>query len=300
MWYTRLEFGLLAALTCLVCVVGAMASPLEAGSQPAGLALTAPAVQDGSLALVRAPDGARLLLNGGPTLDSAATLLGEQLRPWDRTIDVVVLADPREAHVLGLQRVVERYRVGLLLDGADTYPSAAYRQLRETARRRGVRRLQAEPDTEIAVGRSLVLEVLLAATPRQAAAGASPEQPVSADRSPEPLALRLRSADFSLLLPGDQPADRLEDLLAAGHPLASTVLLLTDRASRSPAAGDHVQAAGPELVVIQGAPWAPPSSPRTVSAPAFDADSAPTLYRTVVDGTLRLEARPDGYRILGR
>ncbi|MGH2370926.1 MAG: ComEC/Rec2 family competence protein, partial [Chloroflexota bacterium] len=100
----------LGGLVALACVAWAMASPGEAAAQPPGLLVSIPAVADGTLALLRAPDGARLLLNGGPGTGSATTLLGEQLRPWDRTVDAVVLADPREAYVLGLARVLERYR----------------------------------------------------------------------------------------------------------------------------------------------------------------------------------------------
>jgi competence protein ComEC len=296
-WYATPAIGLPALLVCLVCVAWAMASPLEAGFRLPTLALTVPAIQDGSLALVRAPDGARVLLNGGPTTASAVELLGEHLRPWDRTVDVVVLADPRQAHVLGVQHVLERYRVGLLLDGADTYPSAAYRQVRDTAARHGIRRVRAEPGTEVAVGRSLVLEVLLAAASQpEGAAGMEGSEP--SDRTAQPLALRLRWEGFSILLPGDQPAGRQNDLLTADHPVASTVLVLTDRASREPAAQALARAADPELIVVQGTPRGP--APPTQLADTLAAGQSPSLYRTVVDGTLRLDATPDGYRLAGQ
>jgi competence protein ComEC len=313
----RLAGSALAALAALACVAWAMAAPLEAvaeGHAGPGLTLAAAAVPEGSLALVRTADGARVLLGGGPTVGGAAALLGEQLRPWDRTVDVVVLADPREAHVVGLARVLERYRVGLLLDGAEDYPSAAYRQVRDAARRRGVRRLRAEAGTAVAVGQLLTLEIL-AAAPAPPAEGLPAEGPPAegpagtsagarrAPRAAEPLALRLRWGDFSVLVPGDGSAARNRAVLGGPAPVASTIVLLSERGSRESGVDALLRAAEPELVVVQGtpragAPAAPPPAPAQAQLPADYAE--PTWHRTATDGALRLEVRREGYRVVGR
>ncbi|HEX2326326.1 MAG TPA: ComEC/Rec2 family competence protein, partial [Chloroflexota bacterium] len=75
--------GTLLALTVAGC---AMAGPHLMPGAPPALQIHVPAVPDGALALVRTPQGTRLLLNGGPGTGWATTLLGEQLRPWDRTV----------------------------------------------------------------------------------------------------------------------------------------------------------------------------------------------------------------------
>jgi hypothetical protein len=252
-----------------------------------------PAIPSGTQALIRAPDGARVLLNGGPTTGSAVGLLGEQLRPWDRAIDLVVLSDPREAYVLGLARVFERYRVGAFLDAVDDYPSAAYRQARTAAGRAGVRRLRAELGTQIAVGRDLTLEILAPESDGRSAP--------DSDSAPAPgtVTLRLRWGAFSLLIPAEPAAGRRP----SGEALpASTAVLLSDRAARQPATPALLHAASPELALVQGTPPASPTPVRSPSAPlqapAPDADGPhPTWYRTADDGPIHLEVRPDGYRL---
>lgn len=315
----------LAGLAALACVAWAMTSPLASFKTTAELYVTVPSVASGSLALVRAPDGARLLLNGGPTSGSAVTLLGEQLRPWDRTVDVAVLTDPREVHLLGLTRVLERYRIGLLVDavaaggatgagdhasGLDSsplggYPSAAYRQLRDVAQRRGLRRLQAEAGMEIAVGRNLTLEII---GPGSSLLSSPPSVTTTSDPvttghgtgqdTPMPPALRLRTGSFSLLMPGDAPAWRQPSRLSEMHPVQDTVLLLSERASREASTEAILSVATPALVVVQGAPR--PGAALATGTQLRPPESGPTpaWHRTAIDGTLRLEVRHSGYHLL--
>jgi beta-lactamase superfamily II metal-dependent hydrolase len=282
-WRSRLAGVTLAALAGLVCVGWAMARPAEAVEAPR-LVLRVPAIQEGAMLLAEA-SGARILIDGGPTTSAAVTALGDVLRPWDRTVDVVALTDPREAYVLGLPRVFQRYRVGLFLDAADDYPSAAYRQLQQTVVRRGVRRAVAEPGTEITVGPAIALEAL---------------GPIGDASTVGPLAFRLRVDDFSVLVPVDGTAAQMRALLAAEQSLESTILLLTDRATRQPGAAALLRAVSPELVVVQGAPraaaGAPPLEPMRVAI--GDGEPEPTWHYTQTDGALLVELHEDGYRLV--
>ncbi len=302
-WLPRLA---LAALGVLACAGWAMACPATVGDQPR-LVASVPAIAEGSLAMIRAADGARVLVNGGPAAGSAATLLGEQLRPWDRTIDVVVLADPREPYVLGLPRVLERYRVGLLLDAADDYPTAAYRRVREVAGRRGIRRLPADVASEIAVGRHLIVEVLGLETegaPSLSGPAAEVGEPTRS-RGAQPPAIRIRSGDFSLLIFPDAAVARQNRLLSGGVAVQSTVLLLTERTARAPAGVSLLRAVSPELVVVQGNPRsaspAPAGAAPQPEAPEGEpAPGRPGWHRTAVDGPARIEVRGAAYQVLGR
>ncbi len=314
-----LPVALLGVLLALAVVGWQMVDPGAALAARPTLLFSVPAVADGTLALLRAPDGARVLVNGGPGAGSATSLLGEQLRPWDRTVDTLVLADPGEASLLGLPRVLERYRVGVLMDAAPGYPSgepsASYRQVLETARRRGVPRLRVAPGSAFAVGAAVRLEVLDVSPPPGTPAGplgAVTEGRAAGDTNRAYLpAWRLCWGDFTVLIPGDGrpgaetaggPADRWAALPGAARPRQSTVLLLTERTAYDPAVARLVGDVRPEVVVVQG-------EPRAGSMPARSAtkeivrppdSGAPYWHFTASDGPLRLEARPGAIRVVGR
>jgi competence protein ComEC len=73
-------------------------------------------VGQGDCVLVQSPNGRTALIDGGPDGRLACTLIDEHLPFWDRSIDVVVATHPHADHVGGLLSVVERYRLGLVLD----------------------------------------------------------------------------------------------------------------------------------------------------------------------------------------
>jgi len=283
----RARAALLSGLLALAAVAWAMAFPAGAFQAPR-LVARFPAVPDGTLAFVQAPDGSRVLVNGGPAANSAVALLGEHLRPWDRTIDAIVLADPRQASIQGLAMVLERYRTGVLIDLVDDYPSATYRHLRSMAAQAGVRRLVVAPGTRLTIGRSLTLDIL---------GPPEPEPGGEAHGSPALSALRLRWGEFSLLVPaGPLRSSALHDLPA------STVVLLGDRESQTPVAAALLAAARPEVVVVQDVP-----RPSTQRAPGSDGETDPldvlpeaARYRTAVDGPLTIEATTTSYRLVRR
>lgn len=274
----RVTVGLVAALAALACVGFAMAQPPSGFSNAAALTLELPAIDDGTLAFLQSPGGARLLVDGGPAAGSAVGLLGAYVRPWDPTVDALVLADPREQHVTGLTRVLERYRVGALVDAVDSYPSSAYRTVRETAARRRVPFSTATLGEPIALGQEgLTLT------------------PLSEDGA-FPLSLRVDWGTFSALLPGDATPAQLRTLLAGEHDLRASLLVLPARLLRYPETTRLLRAADPDLVVVQGSPTAATTNPGaaiTIQLPT-DTDLPTAWHLTATDGPLRLHVHPNG------
>jgi competence protein ComEC len=276
------------ALLALAAVGCAMVAPSADAASGRTLLLTVPPVPDGALALVRAPDGAIVLVDGGPGTGGAAALLGGYLRPWDRTLDAVFVGDPRDAVVQGLPRVVERYRPAVLLDAGSGQASpgqAAYGDTLAAAGHRGVPRLGLPPGGAARVGRDLRLEVV--------GMSGSPSR-------------RLAWNDFGILIPGS-PATRWTALLAGARPLRSDVLLLEQQTAADPAVAALIRAVGPSLVVVQGAPkddlvrLAGPGkdAPGGAGTPKPAPLAEPLWYDTSRDGALRLEVRADAYRLNG-
>jgi competence protein ComEC len=96
-------------------------------------------VGQGDAILVETPRGGRLLVDGGPDPDRLLVALDARIPPWDRRIDLVVLTHPHEDHVGGLPLLIERYRVGRLVEPGMTGPGPGYAALETALARRGMR-----------------------------------------------------------------------------------------------------------------------------------------------------------------
>ena len=73
-------------------------------------------VGQGDAILVQAPDGRQILVDGGPSPTALLNELGDVLPFWDRSLDLVVLTHPDGDHITGLIPLLDRYRVGQVLD----------------------------------------------------------------------------------------------------------------------------------------------------------------------------------------
>jgi competence protein ComEC len=95
-------------------------------------------VGQGDAILVETPGGGRLLVDGGPDPDRLLVALDARIPPWDRRIDLVVLTHPHEDHVAGLPLLVERYRIGRLVDPGMAGTGPGYAALQTALARRGL------------------------------------------------------------------------------------------------------------------------------------------------------------------
>ncbi len=84
-------------------------------------------VGQGDAILVEGENGGRLLVDGGPDPDRLIVALDGAVPPWDRRIDVLVLSHPHEDHVAGLPALLERYRVGRIVEPGMRGPGPGYR-----------------------------------------------------------------------------------------------------------------------------------------------------------------------------
>ena len=84
-------------------------------------------VGQGDAILVQAPDGRQILVDGGPSPTALLNELGDVLPFWDRSLDLVVLTHPDGDHITGLIPLLDRYRVGQVLDvpQSESAPEAA-------------------------------------------------------------------------------------------------------------------------------------------------------------------------------
>lgn len=69
----------------------------------------------------------QILVDGGPN-DDILSYLGQDLPPWDRKIELMILTHPHADHVTGLLSVLERYQVERVLFYPVTYETRGYQK----------------------------------------------------------------------------------------------------------------------------------------------------------------------------
>ncbi len=80
-------------------------------------------VGQGDSIFIESRDGSQILIDGGPP-NRILPLLGGKMDYFDRFIDVVVLTHPHADHVSGLIEVLEKYRVGMVIESGVDYHTA--------------------------------------------------------------------------------------------------------------------------------------------------------------------------------
>ena len=107
----RLRRSHLAALGAALTLVLLVA--VVALARPDGrLHVTVLDIGQGDSILLEGPQGGRMLIDTGPDPDLELARLDARIPAWDRRIDLVVLTHPHEDHVGGLWLLLQRYRVG--------------------------------------------------------------------------------------------------------------------------------------------------------------------------------------------
>ena len=76
--------------------------------------------------LIRTADGKTALIDGGLDATSLSQQLDSRLPPWQRSLDMVILTDPRTDHLTGLQDIVSRYQIGTVMDAGMLHPNSGY------------------------------------------------------------------------------------------------------------------------------------------------------------------------------
>jgi competence protein ComEC len=249
-------------------------------------------VGQGDAILVESPSGATILIDGGPDPELTMRRLGEELPFWQRRLDVVVLTHPHEDHVAGLVAALDRFEVGMVLDSGRAYDNPTYPRFVAAAR--------SEPGARFALaraGQQLSLDAMTQLTvlfPSQADADASlPDN----DINNASVVLLLESGSFSALLTGDAETP-VENLLAGRGLLAPVdVLKVGHHGSESGTGPDFLRIVQPRIALISCGIDNDYGHPHQVTLDNLAAVDGLEVYRTDVDGTIRLTVSGDDVEV---
>ncbi len=211
-------------------------------------------VGEGDAIFIETPRGQQILIDGGPSPTALISALGRRMPFWDRSLDLVILTHADEDHIAGLIPVLERYRVGRVLDSGYEHDSPMYERWLELIEEKGIPTYLAGAGVRIGAGDGVELVVLHP--------GPELMEHTNADANNNSVVIRLAMGQVSFLLTGDIEAAAEGVLVASGQKLTSTVLKAPHHGSSTSSSAAFLNAVNPELVIISvgadnrfGHPW---------------------------------------------
>jgi competence protein ComEC len=154
----RLVLCGLALLSILGTAVLAQATQAE-GRLTITLLTTGTAGQ-GEALLLQTPDGQTALIDEGADSITLAQTLDVRLPFWQRSLDLLILANPGASDLAGLQDIVTRYGVSRVVDAGMLHASAGYARWRSTLDAHNLSYTQIRQGASISLGTQIALQVL--------------------------------------------------------------------------------------------------------------------------------------------
>lgn len=235
-------------------------------------------VGDGNAVLIQTPQGVQILIDGGPNPTRLRRGVGKVLPFWDRTLDMLIITQPKSSAIDALPALLDRYEIQSVLTNGQTTDRDSYQALDRIWRARGTSVVAVSAGYRLVSDDNITLEVL------------HPQGPPGANADVEDtgLVLRISYGDTSFLITTDLSARAEETMLSAGWYVGSTVLLLPAHGNPTANSAVFLRAAQPQVTVVtvgagnrSGLP-----APETINR-LREATSGP-LYRTDQHGTVEM------------
>ena len=242
-------------------------------------------VGQGDSALIVTPRGRQILVDGGPDRDGAAEAVGGKLAFWDKSLDLVVLTHLDADHSRGLLEVLNRYRVGKVLIGADGVDAPLSARWDAAMQRGGLAPVQIEYGyrIELEPGSTpgVILEVLNPQRKRS--------RPHPTELNNNAVVLRLIYGEVSFLLTSDAEAEAETAMSRGRITLASNVLKVPHHGSKTSTTESFLGRVDPEVVVISVGSSNPYGHPNPVVLARLEETVGPAnIYRTDQHGSIEI------------
>lgn len=283
-WRAAGSVALITSALFAACAAGISASLAEQKPQSPAAPLSAVEIAfldvgQGDAALITAPDGRRVLVDGGPRGSGIAAYLRN--RRID-TLELVVASHNHADHIGGLEEVFAAFRVRHYMENGVPSATATYARLVDAVARSGAVVLKAE-QRSIGLG-ELRLHVL-------------PSPPGAVSHNARSIGLVVQLGDFSALFTGDAEEETLAWWLAQPAVQQMSAVKVSHHGARNGTTMEFVRTTSPAVAVISvGArnQYQHPS-PATLS---MWGEAARHVLRTDRDGTVTVIGAPDGNMLL--
>jgi len=193
-------------------------------------------VGQGEAILIQTPAGRYALIDGGPSVNRLAEMMGRDLPFGTRQIDLVISASPANESVTGLTALLDRYTVSQVIMAGDAARSNAYREWADKVSQKNIPTLPAQVGQRFDLGDGATLSIIAVnpkgATLRLDYKNASFLFPVGAINA---LPLTKRTPATVLLAPDNGAADSLNvNLVNAINPYTVVISVGAGNASGDP------------------------------------------------------------------
>lgn len=235
-------------------------------------------VGHGHAVLIQTPDGAQILIDGGPNPTRLRRAIGDALPFWDRDLDMLMVTQPRNDAIGALPALLDRYTFKLAITNGQPDSSANYTALLRTLQKRGVEVVQVTAGYRIETGDRVVLDILHPQSP--------PAPGTTADENA--IVVRVGYGDASFLLTPVLDDNTGENILNAGWYASSTVLELPSygKAEANPLA--FLTAVDPQVSVVSVGTGNRSGLPDSTTIERLQQLTGQPIFRTDQHGTIEM------------
>lgn len=198
-------------------------------------------IGQGDAVFIEAPNGAQVLIDGGPPSGKVLSEIGALMPFYDRTIDVVIATHPDQDHIGGLPDVLARYHVGTFFEPGTSSENGDYLAMEQAGEKSGVRKILARAGMKIYLDKNTTLEIFYP----------DRDLPGKIETNRASIVARLTYGNDSFLFTGDLPQAEEEYLTEkAGAALRSSVLKFGHHGSRTSTSETFLVDVAPEYGIV--------------------------------------------------
>ncbi len=227
---------ILGALICAIVAIGLSLDRLPDGL----LHVWALDVGQGDAILLKTPEGANILIDGGPD-DTVLRRLSEHIDNNEREIDMIVLTHPHPDHINGLIEVIKNYKVHNILMTGVEYGLPAYGYFLSLISGKDIKIFFAASNTDFKTGKTFIDVVY----PLKSIQNRHFE-----NYNNSSIVLRITYGDTSFLFMGDLEEQGENGLIESGAFLVADILKVGHHGSKTATSKDLLDAVKPHTAIV--------------------------------------------------
>lgn len=234
-------------------------------------------IGQGDAILVVAPNGNKILIDGGPD-SSVLRELGKVMGFFDRRIDIVLATHPDQDHIGGLPLVIDQYKVGNFIDSIADSSTASYQTLEQLAKEKEIETFYGKRGMVIILDHKhgVYLHVLYPIS----------DEFLLKETNDLSAVIKLVYGDTSVVLTGDAPK-LVEAMLIStdGKYLRSSILKAGHHGSDTSSSRAFVEAVAPQYAIISAGLKNKYGHPKPVVMKTLETFGA-EIFETSKEGTI--------------